>query len=112
MPSELFPNLQKLKKQLSDNLKDLSVSLRGTADEAINDINKFIEQLNEKDRRIEELEKRSSALGSVQMHGVAHVVWCNSDLTEGRGYEFPMFVCESQVTALRLGRKRGVQGTD
>ena len=40
------------------------------------------------------------------------IVWTNTDLTEGRGHEFPLFVCESETTAYRMSRKRGVQGSD
>jgi hypothetical protein len=112
MSSELFPDLQKLKKQLTENLKDLSTSLRGTADEAISGINKFIEQIDAKDRRIQELENKLLARDTVQLHGTAHVVWGNMDLTEGRGPEFPMFICQSLTTAIRMGQKRGVQGSD
>ncbi len=40
------------------------------------------------------------------------VVWTNDDLTEGRGDEFPLFVCESETTAIRMSKKQGVQGSD
>ena len=40
------------------------------------------------------------------------VVWQNTDLTEGRGWERVLHVCESKETALRLGRGRGVQGSN
>jgi hypothetical protein len=39
------------------------------------------------------------------------VAWTNSDLTEGRGYRFPLVVCESETTACRLGSDGGVQGS-
>lgn len=40
------------------------------------------------------------------------VVWTNTDLTEGRGWELPLHVAESPETASRLGRKGYVMGTD
>ncbi|MCY1341529.1 hypothetical protein D9M68_138770 [compost metagenome] len=40
------------------------------------------------------------------------IVWTNTDLTEGRGGEFPLFVCESETTAYRMSKKQGVQGSD
>lgn len=40
------------------------------------------------------------------------VAWSNSDLTEGRGWRFPLHVAESYETAKRLGRKGGIMGTD
>lgn len=40
------------------------------------------------------------------------IVWTNTDLTEGRGGEYPLYVCESETTANRMSKKRGVQGSD
>ena len=40
------------------------------------------------------------------------VAWSNTDCTEGRGRQFPLFVCESEACARRLGRKGSVQGSD
>lgn len=40
------------------------------------------------------------------------VTWTNTDLTEGRGSEFPLHAAESLETAERLGRRGGVQGSD
>jgi hypothetical protein len=40
------------------------------------------------------------------------VVWTNTDLTEGRGYQIPIHVCEHEATARRLCKGRGVQGSD
>lgn len=42
-------------------------------------------------------------------------VWCvvtNSDLTEGRGYQYVKHVCELEATAIRLAKKAGVMGSD
>ncbi|HDL8114573.1 TPA: hypothetical protein PXQ47_002581 [Yersinia enterocolitica] len=36
----------------------------------------------------------------------------NSDLTEGRGRPVILYVCDSPVTAARLGKKKSVQGSD
>lgn len=43
---------------------------------------------------------------------IVFVVWTNTDLTEGKGRQYPLYVCDSQTTALRLAKKQGVQGTD
>jgi hypothetical protein len=43
---------------------------------------------------------------------LGYVAWTNSDLTEGRGTEYPLAVCKVQATALRLGTKAYVQGSD
>lgn len=40
------------------------------------------------------------------------VAWTNSDCTEGRGYQYPLHVAETQDTARRLGRRGSVQGSD
>jgi hypothetical protein len=41
-----------------------------------------------------------------------YTVWSNQDLTEGRGYEYPLAICETESTARRLGEGRYVQGSD
>ncbi len=41
-----------------------------------------------------------------------YTVWTNTDLTEGRGNEYPLAICETESTARRLGKKRYVQGSD
>ena len=41
-----------------------------------------------------------------------YIVWTNTDKTEGRGLEYPLFVCEKQATAERLGKGQGVQGSN
>ena len=38
------------------------------------------------------------------------VSWINTDLTEGRGRQIPLCVCESKATSIRMGRKKNVQG--
>ena len=40
------------------------------------------------------------------------VVYTNTDCTEGRGLDVPIAVCAAEATALRLARKRYVQGSD
>lgn len=40
------------------------------------------------------------------------VVWTNTDLTEGRGYEYVQYCCEIEATAQRLAKKNYVQGSD
>ena len=42
-------------------------------------------------------------------------VWCvitNSDLTEGRGYNFILHICELEANARRFAKGAGVQGTN
>ena len=39
------------------------------------------------------------------------VVETNSDCTEGRGYQYPIHVCESPATADRMAEKKGVMGS-
>lgn len=41
-----------------------------------------------------------------------YVAYTNSDCTEGRGYDVPIAVCESRTAAVRLAKKRYVQGSD
>lgn len=40
------------------------------------------------------------------------VAWTNTDCTEGRGRQIPKAVCEKEATAIRLGKKGSVQGSD
>jgi len=40
------------------------------------------------------------------------VAYTNTDCTEGRGHDVPIAVCAAEATALRLARKRYVQGSD
>lgn len=42
----------------------------------------------------------------------AWVVYTNTDLTEGRGHQFPLHVCDKEATAIRLAHKAGVMGSD
>lgn len=39
-------------------------------------------------------------------------VTINSDLNEGRGYQYSIGFAEHEVTAKRIGKKRNVQGSD
>jgi hypothetical protein len=41
-----------------------------------------------------------------------YVTYTNTDLCEGRGNHIPIFVCESESTAIRLGVGMYVQGTN
>jgi hypothetical protein len=41
-----------------------------------------------------------------------YVAWSNTDLTEGRGHQIPLAVCQKEATAIRMGRKKSVQGSD
>jgi hypothetical protein len=40
------------------------------------------------------------------------VAYTNTDCTEGRGMDVPIAVCAAEATAIRLARKRYVQGCD
>lgn len=40
------------------------------------------------------------------------VAYTNTDCTEGRGMDVPIAVCAAEATAIRLARKRYVQGFD
>ena len=40
------------------------------------------------------------------------VVWTNTDLTEGRGREYPFHVCRLEATAKRYAKGNYVMGTD
>lgn len=42
----------------------------------------------------------------------AYVIWSNTDLTEGRGYEYPLYVCSKEATAIRLSKGAYVMGGD
>jgi len=39
-------------------------------------------------------------------------VWSTTDLTEGRGRDYPYAICKSKSTAMRLAIGRYVQGSD
>lgn len=41
-----------------------------------------------------------------------YIVFTNSDLTEGRGFLVPFAWSYNKYTALRLAKRRGVQGSD
>lgn len=41
-----------------------------------------------------------------------YVVWTNTDLTEGRGSEYPLAICETLSTAKRLAKGKYVMGSD
>lgn len=43
---------------------------------------------------------------------VAWVAFTNQDLTEGRGNDIPIAVCDIEATARRIAKKRYVQGSD
>lgn len=40
------------------------------------------------------------------------VAWTNTDRIEGRGRDVPLAVCETEATAIRLGRGQYVQGSN
>ncbi|AZV93552.1 hypothetical protein CBF45_07340 [Bordetella sp. J329] len=40
------------------------------------------------------------------------VAWTNTDLTEGRGHQIPLAVAETKETAVRIGKRRYVMGSD
>ena len=55
---------------------------------------------------------QESTMIEVAQERPAWVVYINTDLTEGRGAEYPVHVCTVQATAHRLAKGAGVQGTD
>ena len=40
------------------------------------------------------------------------IAWSNTDTTEGRGWSVPLYISDCRATALRLGRKGAVMGSD
>lgn len=40
------------------------------------------------------------------------IVWQNTDLTEGRGSNEPLAICELEATARRIGKGKNTQGSD
>lgn len=42
----------------------------------------------------------------------AWAVYTNTDLTEGRGTQYPIRICDLEATANRVSRGQGVMGTD
>ena len=40
------------------------------------------------------------------------VVYTNTDLTEGRGRQYPLHICETEVVAQRMAKGAYVMGTD
>lgn len=43
---------------------------------------------------------------------IAYVAWVNTDLTEGRGFQRPLYVARSRACVERLGKGKNVQGSD
>lgn len=41
-----------------------------------------------------------------------YVAYTNTDLTEGRGYDVPIAICEIEATAKRRAKNQYVQGSD
>lgn len=39
------------------------------------------------------------------------VAWSNTDCIEGRGARYPIHYCEAKATALRLGKRKSIQGS-
>lgn len=52
--------------------------------------------------------------GEPEIQEVAEVwiAWTNTDLTEGRGYQKPLAVCWHEATAIRMGQRGYVMGSD
>ena len=42
----------------------------------------------------------------------AYAVWSNTDLTEGRGYQYAKYICYIEATAIRLSKGAYVMGSD
>lgn len=43
---------------------------------------------------------------------IVYVAMTNTDLTEGRGWQIPLAVCEAESTAIRFAKKAYVMGAD
>jgi hypothetical protein len=41
-----------------------------------------------------------------------YAVWSNTDLTEGRGYEYAKYICWNEATAIRLSKGAYTMGSD
>lgn len=52
------------------------------------------------------------ALPEVPVAFPMFVVYTNTDLTEGRGYQYPIAWAEVRTTAIRQAHKKGVMGSD
>lgn len=48
----------------------------------------------------------------IENQQTVYVAWTNSDLTEGRGIQYPLAVCSLEATATRIGKGNYVQGDD
>lgn len=46
------------------------------------------------------------------MNKFVFVAYTNTDCTEGRGYDIPIAVCESETTAIRMAKGMYIQGSD
>ena len=46
------------------------------------------------------------------MNKFVFVAYTNTDCNEGCGYDIPIAVCESETTAIRMAKRRYVQGSD
>ena len=51
-------------------------------------------------------------MSEIQERKTVWVAYTNTDCTEGRGKEIPKAVCETEATAIRLGKKGYVMGSD
>lgn len=40
------------------------------------------------------------------------IAFSNTDCNEGRGVIYPLHVCATEATAIRMGKKKYIQGTD
>lgn len=54
----------------------------------------------------------SNLLASNRQPQEVFVVYTNTDLTEGRGHQYPIAVCKVNATALRMAEKAYVMGSD
>lgn len=49
---------------------------------------------------------------TIQDHRTVYIAYTNTDLTEGRGFQYPLAISESMATVKRLGKGKSVQGCD
>ena len=105
-----------------DDVGDHKNFVPNVVDSALDLIRGYEHEVARLQSRVRELEKKLRVLGTekeeiemaIEIKDIKdiYVVWQNSDLTEGKGYQKPLAACLSKETALRLGTGKDVQGTN
>ena len=72
-----------------------------------------LSELKQKHEKLMKTELKQKHIESVNKEtGPAWVVETNTNLTDGCGYNFPLYIAETEATARRLGKGGYVQGTN